>query len=280
MNSATALAAFAALGQPIRLEVFRMLIRSGRQGMLAGEIAMAMAARQNTMSMNLSVLTGAGLLRTEREGRGVRYFADMEGLRRLLGYLVEDCCGGDKAACAPFIAALTIPSIGDETMTEQPYNVLFLCTGNSARSIMAEAILNRLAPKRFRGYSAGSHPSGAINPGARALLEKLNYDLSDARSKDWSEFAGPDAPEMDFVFTVCDRAAAEVCPVWPGQPMSAHWGVPDPAKATGKPAEIAVAFAEAFKTLEKRIEVLTALPLASLDKLTLKRRLDDIGKSA
>ena len=163
-------------------------------------------------------------------------------------------------------------------MPNQTYNVLFLCTGNSARSIMAEAIINRVGMGRFKGYSAGSHPRGEVHPHALDLLRNLNHDTSFARSKDWNEFAEPDAPRMDFVFTVCDAAASEICPVWPGQPMSAHWGVSDPAAATGSEAEVRLAFSEAYRMLNNRISVFVSLPLASLDRLALQRHLDAIGK--
>ena len=157
-------------------------------------------------------------------------------------------------------------------------NVLFLCTGNSARSIIAEAVLNRMGAGRFRAFSAGSHPAGEINPKARALLEGLGYDLSTARSKSWEEFAAEGAPEMNFVFTVCDNAAGETCPLWPGQPVTAHWGVPDPAAAQGSEAEKHLAFAEAYRILNARISLLVSLPMASLDRLAMKRSVEEIGR--
>jgi arsenate reductase (thioredoxin) len=160
-----------------------------------------------------------------------------------------------------------------------PFHVLFLCTGNSARSIMAEAILTRAGEGRFRAFSAGSQPKGQVHPHALDLLQRLNYDVSGLRSKSWKEFSEPDAPTLDFVFTVCDNAAAETCPVWPGQPMTAHWGVPDPAAATGHEAEIRLAFADAFRMLTNRIDIFVALPIRSLDALSLQRQLDAIGKS-
>jgi arsenate reductase (thioredoxin) len=162
-------------------------------------------------------------------------------------------------------------------MTERPFNVLFLCTGNSARSILAEAILNRVDRGRFVAYSAGSQPKGALHPGALALLERLDHDTSAFRSKSWEEFAQPDAPQLDFVFTVCDNAANEVCPVWPGQPMTAHWGVPDPAAIEGSDQEIAAAFASAHLMLSNRIGLFTALPFDALDKMSLRARLEEIG---
>jgi protein-tyrosine-phosphatase len=161
---------------------------------------------------------------------------------------------------------------------EHHYNVLFLCTGNSARSIIAEAILNRLGAGRFRAFSAGSQPKGMVHPYTLQLLRSLNHDTSELRSKSWSEFAKPGAPPLDFVFTVCDNAAGETCPVWPGQPMTVHWGVPDPAEATGSDAEIALAFKDTYRMLNQRIGIFTSLPLKSLDRLTLQRRLNEIGR--
>ena len=164
-------------------------------------------------------------------------------------------------------------------MTERPYNVLFLCTGNSARSIMAEAILNRAGAGKFKAYSAGSHPKGEVHPRTIQLLKRINYTTDNFRSKPWDEFAVPDAPQLDFVFTVCDNAANEVCPAWPGQPMTAHWGVHDPAAATGTEQEIAHSFRDAFLILQRRIELFANLPVRSLDRLSLQKRLDEIGKT-
>jgi arsenate reductase (thioredoxin) len=163
-------------------------------------------------------------------------------------------------------------------MAERPYNVLFLCTANSARSIIAEAILNKIGAGKFRAFSAGSHPKGQINPLALQLLQSLGYDTSGFRSKSWSKFADPGAPLLDFVFTVCDNAAGEACPVWPGQPMTAHWGVPDPALAGGSPAEVALAFKDAYRMLNQRIGIFASLPLRSLDRLSLQNKLRDIGR--
>jgi arsenate reductase len=159
-----------------------------------------------------------------------------------------------------------------------PYNVLFLCTGNSARSVIAEAILNKVGFGNFKAFSAGSQPKGQVNPNTVKLLQNLGYDTSAYRSKSCSEFAKPGAPHLDFVFTVCDSAAAESCPVWPGQPMTAHWGIPDPAEATGSEAEIALAFKDAYRMLDRRIGVFVSLPLKSLDQLSLQNRLRDIGR--
>jgi len=163
-------------------------------------------------------------------------------------------------------------------MTDKTYNVLFLCTGNSARSIIAEAILNRLGQGKFKAYSAGSQPKGEVHPYTLQLLKTLNYDTSFARSKNWEEFAVPGAPKMDFVFTVCANAANETCPVWPGQPMTAHWGVPDPAAAEGTEAEKHFAFDDTYRMLNNRLSIFTSLPMTSLDKLALQKRLDEIGR--
>jgi arsenate reductase len=163
-------------------------------------------------------------------------------------------------------------------MSDKVFNVLFLCTGNSARSVIAEAILNKVGFGNFKAFSAGSQPKGQVNPNTVKLLQNLGYDTSAYRSKSWSEFAKPGAPRLDFVFTVCDSAAAESCPVWPGQPMTAHWGIPDPAEATGSEAEIALAFKDAYRMLDRRIGVFVALPLRSLDQLSLQNRLRDIGR--
>jgi arsenate reductase len=163
-------------------------------------------------------------------------------------------------------------------MKEQ-YNVLFLCTGNSARSIIAEAILNRAGRGRFKAFSAGSQPKGKINPRTLDLLRKFNYDVSTLRSKSWTEFAKPGAPDLDFVFTVCDNAAGESCPLWPGQPITAHWGIPDPVAAIGTQAEIALAFKDAYRMLNRRIDLFLALPIEKLDRLVLTTRLREIGRS-
>ena len=166
-------------------------------------------------------------------------------------------------------------------MTEPraPYNILFLCTGNSARSIIAEAIMNRVGTGKFKAYSAGSHPRGEINPHALHLLHNLGYDLSGLRSKSWDAFAVEGAPPLDFVITVCDDAAGEVCPVWPGHPVTAHWGMPDPAAVEGSPVEIALAFSETHRILGNRISLFASLPYAGLDRLSLQRRMAEIGRS-
>jgi protein-tyrosine-phosphatase len=164
-------------------------------------------------------------------------------------------------------------------MAEKVYNVLFLCTGNSARSILAESIMNRHGKGQFRGFSAGSHPNGRVNPFAVALLKQLDFPTEGLRSKSWGEFTTPDNPHLDFVITVCDNAAGEVCPYWPGQPMTAHWGIPDPAAVEGTNVEKMTAFRQAFRAMETRIQLFLSLPIASIDRMRLKERMDAIGKT-
>jgi protein-tyrosine-phosphatase len=163
-------------------------------------------------------------------------------------------------------------------LPDRPYNVLFLCTGNSARSILSEAVLNKIGKGKFHAYSAGSAPKGVVNPHALGLLDRLGFPTDSLRSKSWNEFAQPGAPELDFVFTVCDNAANEVCPVWPGQPMTAHWGVPDPAAVEGDAKTIEDAFRVALMTLQRRIELFANLPVKSLDRMSLKKEIDGIGR--
>ena len=164
-------------------------------------------------------------------------------------------------------------------MADKIYSVLFLCTGNSARSILAESIINKLGKGRFRGFSAGSHPKGQVHPMALELLEHLDYPTDGLRSKSWDEFAAPNALRLDFVFTVCDNAAGEVCPYWPGQPMTGHWGIPDPAAVVGTDAVKSVAFRDAFRSMEMRIKLFLSLPLVSIDRMRLKERVDAIGRT-
>jgi ArsR family transcriptional regulator, arsenate/arsenite/antimonite-responsive transcriptional repressor / arsenate reductase (thioredoxin) len=275
-----AILALAALAQSTRLEAFRLLAEHEPEGLPAGEVARRLAVPHNTMSTHLAVLARAGLVAPERQSRVINYRACLDGFRELTAYLINDCCGGRSEVCAPLIGKLA-PSARQRrrsSMNEHAYNVLFLCTGNSARSILAESILNRYGQGRFKAYSAGSHPKGKVHPYAIDLLRNLHYNTEGLRSKSWDEFAAPGAPVMDFVFTVCDDAANETCPIWPGQPMTAHWGVSDPAAAEGTEAVKRAAFADACRMLTNRISIFTSLPLTSLDGLALQKRLDEIGQ--
>jgi ArsR family transcriptional regulator, arsenate/arsenite/antimonite-responsive transcriptional repressor / arsenate reductase (thioredoxin) len=305
MEIKQAVAALAALAQEHRLAVFRLLVKEGPAGASAGDVAQRLGVPPSTLSHHLAHLERAGLLKSWRVQRNIFYAVDMEGSRRLIAFLTEDCCQGHPQLCGyskrepcddldPAADSFTRVSGAaphrqnrskEAAMTEmanntKPYNVLFLCTGNSARSIIAEAILNRYGQGRFVAYSAGSQPTGSVNPYALELLKNQNYPVTNLRSKNWGEFAGPDAPHLDFVFTVCDNAAHEVCPVWPGQPMTAHWGVPDPAAAEGSEAVKRAAFADTMRMMTQRISIFTNLPMQSLDKLSLQKRLDAIGNAA
>lgn len=264
-----ALAAFAALSQETRLRVVRVLVRAGESGLAAGAVAEALGVAASSLSFHLAQLERAGLVEGRRESRSIVYRARLDRLGDLVGFLLEECCDGRPDLCAP--------SSGRSIMSNRAYNVLFLCSGNSARSIMAESILRKEGGGRFNVYSAGSRPKGFVEPLALRVLEALEYPTDGLRSKDWAEFGGADAPDLDFVFTVCDAAAGETCPVWPGQPMTAHWGIEDPAAAEGMPFERERAFGQAFRYLKNRIGVFTALPIASLDRLALSKKLEEIG---
>lgn len=218
----------------------------------------------------------AGLVRQERAGTSLRYAIDMDEARRTFDHLILDCCRGRPEFCSPVsIASRT----GAAPMPDRKYNVLFICTGNSARSIFAESILRTAAGDRFEVFSAGTRPASQLNPFALEVLERNGHDIAPLRSKNLSEFQGPDAPAFDFVFTVCNHAANEDCPAWAGQPISAHWGVPDPVKVEGSEAEKSLAFHQAYGALRNRIMAFAALPLASLDRISLQRAVDDIGRT-
>ncbi|MDO5648913.1 helix-turn-helix domain-containing protein [Paracoccus sp. (in: a-proteobacteria)] len=276
MSEDSVIIALNALGQPMRLRAFRLLVAAGPNGLVAGQIAERLGVLPNTLSSNLSTLSAAGLIHGARDGRQIRYTADLSALQRMLDWLIRDCCGGHPEICAPLMT--TLSSTPQEPAMTAPFNILFLCTGNSARSLIAEAIVNADPSGRFRAFSAGSQPTGQPNPHALQLLERHGYDTAPLRSKSWDEFAGPDAPPMDFVFTVCDNAAGETCPIWPGHPVTAHWGVPDPAAVTGNDAEIAAAFNETHRIFATRLANVMALPLATLERDSLVRELRDIAE--
>ncbi|WP_291726923.1 helix-turn-helix domain-containing protein [Leisingera sp. F5] len=263
-----------ALAHPNRLALFRLLMRRYPDAVPAGEIASALDFKPNTASAYLSVLKQAGLISQQRTGTSLMYTADLPGLRGMFDDLLSGCCRNRPDICIPVTSEQKIMPT-----TERPFNVLFICTGNSARSLLAEAILNRSGGGKFRAYSAGTSPS---SPGPRpeviSLLQAKGYDTSALRSKDLDEFSVADAPGMDFIFTVCDHAANEECPAWPGQPMSAHWGLADPVKATGTDAERRLAFQQAYGLLRNRIKAFTALPFGTLDRMSLQHQVDGIGR--
>ncbi|WP_376876680.1 helix-turn-helix domain-containing protein [Albirhodobacter sp. R86504] len=271
---------FATLGHPQRLAVFRLLMRHYPEPMTAGDIAAAMSVKPSTLSVYLAALRQSGLITQERAGTSLLYRTNISGTEALVSYLVEDCCRARPQICrsaAPQNAALSVTSCSDEEkpMTRK-FNVLFLCSANSARSIMAESIL-RAQGEQFNAFSAGTRPS-VLNPDAVALLESKGHSMANLRSKSMDEFRAPDAPQMDFVFTVCDQAANEECPAWPGQPISGHWGQPDPVKATGTDAERALAFQTAYGILKHRIAAFVALPFETLDRMSLQTRVDEIAQ--
>lgn len=273
MNIATT--AFATLGHAGRLSVFRLLMRHMPQGVRPTEIAAALDIRQNTLSHHLSDLERAGLIRSERQGRSLFYTVDLGRTGEIVTYLVDDCCRGRPEICAHLPAPAMFSPSG---MEKRMFNVLFICTSNSARSIMAEALLNDMGQGRFRAFSAGTTPRGAPHPRAIALLRQAGLSAEGLSSKDLATFEGEDAPQMDFVFTVCDRAASEECPPWPGHPLSAHWGITDPVKEEGTEAEQALAFATAFDALRRRIGAFVSLPIQELDRIALQKSIDDIGR--
>jgi ArsR family transcriptional regulator, arsenate/arsenite/antimonite-responsive transcriptional repressor / arsenate reductase (thioredoxin) len=268
---------FATLGHPARLDVLRLLIRRHPDPLPAGEIAVVLGLKPNTLSAYLADLLQAGLITRARSGTFLRYGPDLAGIRALTGALWTDCCLGRPDLCPP--AALIDP-FGDRPMTSaRRYRVLFICIGNSARSIFAESILRKIAGDRFDVFSAGTKPQSDLNPLAVKMLQSKGYPTGDLRSKHVAEFQGGDVTAFDFVFTVCDRAANEACPPWSGQPLSAHWSTPDPVKATGTEAERMLAFQHAYGMLRNRITAFAALPLAALDRISLQHALDDIARA-
>lgn len=263
------------LGHPQRLAVFRLLMRRYPDRVPATELAHALSLKPNTLSTYVNALMQAGLVSQERVGTSLRYAIEMDAARETITYLLHDCCRGRPEICDPRSGP---NAIGDSPMSDRKYNVLFICTGNSARSIFAESILRDLAGDRFVAYSAGTKPRSELNPFALEVLERKGHDVSVLRAKNISEFQGADAPELDFVFTVCDQAANEECPAWQGQTISAHWGLPDPVKVTGTDAEKSLAFHQTYGALRNRMTGFTALPIATLDRISLQSAVDDIGQ--
>ncbi len=264
------------LGHPQRLAVFRLLMRRYPDRVPATELARALALKPNTLSNYVGALLQADLLTQERLGTSLRYAINMDVARETFDYLLLDCCRARPEICA---FGAQSPEPQESKMMTRKYNVLFICTGNSARSIFAEAILRDVAPDRFVAYSAGSHPSTDLNPFAVDVLGQKGHDVSVLRAKHMAEYQGADAPRFDFVFTVCDQAANEECPSWPGQPVTAHWGLPDPVKATGTDAEKSLAFHQTFGAIRHRIIAFTSLPFATLERIALQKAIDNIGQN-
>ncbi len=271
--------ALSALAQEHRLAAFRLLIARGPAGLPAGALAARLALAPSALSFHLAHLERSGLVQSWRAGRQIFYAANQAATETFLRFLVGDCCGGKPELCADFAARLTTNQEGNMGST-RVFNVLFLCTGNSARSIIAESVLRRLGAGKFNAYSAGSQPKGEVNPYAIEVLKAFDFPTDGLRSKGWDEFGKPDAPNLDFVFTVCDSAAAEACPIWPGQPVTAHWGLPDPAEVEGSDLDKKRAFTETYKMLSHRIGIFVHLPIDSLSSIGLEGKVREIGKSA
>lgn len=265
--------AFATLGHPDRLAVFRLLMRFAPHGARPTEIAEALHLKQNTLSHHLADLVASDLVTVDRQGRSLYYAVNLPRAEALIGYLALDV----GRARPDLLSPLDAPP-REVASSDQGFNVLFICSGNSARSILAEALLRDLGEGRFHAHSAGTRPGTALNPFALDVLSRNGHAVGDMRSKHVSEFQQPDAPTMDFVFTVCDTAAAEECPPWPGQPITGHWGLPDPVKATGTDAERALVFAQTYAALRRRIAAFVSLPFAELNRLSLQARVDAIGQ--
>jgi protein-tyrosine-phosphatase/DNA-binding transcriptional ArsR family regulator len=280
MEQKIAAHAFATLGHPGRLAVFRLLMRFAPQGVRPTEIAEALGLKQNTLSHHLADLTASGLVGVERQGRSLYYAVNLDATEGLIGYLALDV----GRARPDLVASLSSVQKDAVKMTAQvpdtDFDVLFICSGNSARSIFAEALLRDLGKGKFQAFSAGTRPNTELNPLALDVLKRNGHDTSGLRSKHISEFQKPGSIIMDFVFTVCDTAAAEECPPWPGQPITGHWGLPDPVKTVGTDAEKALVFAQTYAALRRRIAAFVELPFDSLSRLSLQSRVDAIGIDA
>jgi protein-tyrosine-phosphatase/DNA-binding transcriptional ArsR family regulator len=275
MEISRATHAFATLGHPDRLAVFRLLMRFAPRGVRPTEIAEALSLKQNTLSHHLADLAASGLVTVERQGRSLYYSADIRTAEALIGYLALDV-----GRARPDLLSQLLAERKDAAMRDTDFDVLFICSGNSARSIFAEVLLRDLGQGKFQSFSAGTRPNTELNPFALEVLRRNGHDISGLRAKHVSEFQQPGSIVMDFVFTVCDTAAAEECPPWPGQPITGHWGLPDPVKATGTEGEKALVFAQTYAALRRRIAAFVELPFESLTRLSLQSRVDAIGATA
>jgi protein-tyrosine-phosphatase/DNA-binding transcriptional ArsR family regulator len=280
MDEYDAILGFASLGQATRLAILRSLLKVHPDGLNAGDIARMCAVPHNTMSAHLSVLRRAGLVSVERQGRVMNYRADLREFRGLVEFLARDCCGGRPELCADILQRYSDMN-DDAHVTEKfitpTFSVLFLCTHNSARSIMAEALLEKIGRGHFRAYSAGAEPAKAPLPEVIDRLKILGHDVSRLRCKSWDEFKRPDAPKMDFIFALCDVPHVQFCRDLSGQFVIAAWPLPDPARFKGSATERTTLVNELYAMIRRRLEIFTSLPLASLDRMVLKARLDEIG---
>ncbi|MGO9358725.1 MAG: helix-turn-helix domain-containing protein [Xanthobacteraceae bacterium] len=273
-----AIEGFGSLAQITRLNALRHLLAVHPHGLAAGEIARICQVPHNTMSTHLGILARAGLVAADKDGRVVNYRANVDGFRRLMDFLAQDCCSGRPELCGYSVGAKAAP-------VEQPapdvllpsFNVLFLCTHNSARSIIAEALLQKIGNGRFRAYSAGSDPARRPLPEVLERLRLLGHDVSQLRCKSWDEFKGPDAPRMDFIISLCDAPEGQFCPDVGAQFVTGAWPLPDPTQFTGSATERTTLLNELYAMIRRRIEIFTSLPFASLNRMALKARLDEIG---
>lgn len=276
MDSKAASEAFGALAQPTRVSLLRLLAATGASGMAAGRLAAELGVRPSTLSFHLAALEQSGLIQSTRQGRSVVYAVRILGLRSLLGFVTETCCGGRPELCGDL--ARLLPDDVEEARTMTPaFNVLFLCTRNSARSIMAEAILQRIGRDRFRAYSAGSEPAEAPLTEVLAKLGALGHDVAGLRSKSTAEFARPDAPRIDFVIALCDTTIGQSCPDLGDQAVHAAWPLPDPAKFDGSAIERQALLNELYSSIRRRIEIFCSLPFDKLDRLAAQARVEQIG---
>ena len=278
MEQISAAHAFATLGHPDRLAVFRLLNRFAPRGARPTEIAAALNLKPNTLSHHLADLTASRLVTVTRDGRSLYYTVNLDVTEDLIGYLALDIGRARPDLLAPLLSPL-LTAAKEPAMRDTDFDVLFICSGNSARSIFAEVLLRDLGQGKFQAFSAGTRPNTELNPFALDVLTRNGHDISGLRAKHISEFQQPDSIMMDFVFTVCDAAAAEECPPWPGQPITGHWGLPDPVKATGTDAEKALVFAQTYAALRRRVAAFVALPFDTLTRLSLQSRVDDISAS-
>ena len=279
MEEKLAALGFAALSQDTRLRLMRLLAERGASGMPAGEIASRIGLAPSTLSFHLSALEQAGLLQSTRRGRQIIYAVRFSGLRALFSFLTETCCGGRPELCGD-LARLLPEETSEELSMSPTFNVLFICTRNSARSIIVEAVLGKVGRSRFNAYSAGSAPAEAPMPEVLERLIAMGHDVAELRSKSWNEFTGPNAPRMDFVLTLCDPADKEACPDLGDRPITAVWPFPDPAKFKGPEVERAALLNELYGMIRRRLEAFSNLPFSSLDRLALKARLDELGDSS
>jgi protein-tyrosine-phosphatase/DNA-binding transcriptional ArsR family regulator len=276
MELSEAALAFAALSQETRLDLMRLLIARGATGLPAGDLSARLNLPASTLSFHLAALERAGLTHSTRQGRQIIHAVRLSGLRQLLAFLTEACCGGRPELCGDL--ARLLPPLPDEDQPMTPaFNVLFLCTHNSARSIMAEAILRQIGGGRFQAYSAGSDPIDAPNPEVIDKLHTFGHDIDALHCKSWHRFTGPDAPRMDFVIALCDTLDGQTCPDFSRFAVTAAWPLPDPAKFSGNVTERATMLNELYASLRRRLEIFTALPFASLDRMAMKARLDEIA---